>query len=158
MMRVKLGRTGPNVLAVIVVMATLSSGLTSCGAERSPQAFCKVYDEEKAAYIAKYNERNDQVQALEESDSLAAFMVAGGSIFEALGDIVIIFDKLDKVAPDDIEPDVAAIRDALKKQNESAKDSYNDPIGSLLGGLVSGLTTSGSWTRVGDYVTENCES
>lgn len=154
----KFGRRRPNGLAVPIVLVALSSGLTSCGAERSPEAFCKVYDEEKTAYIAKYNERNDQVQAMEGSDSLAAFVVAGGSIFEALGDIVIIFDKLDKVAPDDIEPDVAAIRDALKKQNESAKDSYDDPLGSLLGGLVSGLTTSGSWTRVGDYVSEHCES
>ena len=157
-MRFKLDRRWPNGLAVPIVLVALSSGLTACGAERSPEAFCKVYDEEKTAYIAKYNERNDQVQALEGSDSLAAFVVAGGSIFEALGDIVIIFDKLDKVAPDDIEPDVAAIRDALKKQNESAKDSYDDPLGSLLGGLVSGLTTSGSWTRVGDYVSEHCES
>jgi hypothetical protein len=71
--------------------------------------------------------------------------------------IVIIFDKLDQVAPDDIEPDVAAIRDSLKAQTASAGGAYKDPIGTMLGGLVSSMTTTGSWQRVSDYVVAQCE-
>ena len=29
---------------------------------------------------------------------------------QSLGDVSVIFDRLDKVAPDDIEPDVAAVK------------------------------------------------
>ena len=64
----------------------------------------------------------------------------------------------------DIEPDVAAIRDSWKAQIDAgtkggvglATGSWGDALGGLATGLTSGLTTMGSWQRVGDYVVANC--
>ena len=61
------------------------------------------------------------------------------------------------MAPDDIEPDVAAIRDSMQKQIDRMPDSAKDPLGGVLGGILAGLTTMGSWERVGNYVTDHCD-
>ena len=139
-----------------VVVAVLGAGLTACGEERSPEAFCRVYHEEKSEYLAKYHSRAGQAAEVSETDPLAGALVALGSSVEALGDVVVIFDRLQKVAPEDIEPDVTTIRDSLKKQIDNAGDTWDDPLGGLANGIVAGLATSGSWQRVGEYVTGNC--
>ena len=141
----------------LLVAAALATGtLTSCGEERSVESFCAEYYEQKSQYLQKYDSLAEEVEAAGEEDPLLGAFGALGGAASAMGDAVIIFDHLDKVAPDDIQPDVAAIRDSLQKQIDSAGDSVNDPLSGLLGGLMSGLTTSGSWQRVGDYVVTNC--
>jgi hypothetical protein len=72
-------------------------------------------------------------------------------------DLEIFFDKLDKVAPDDIEPDVGVVRDSLQKQIDALGSSTP---GGLLGTawqqMAIGLTSQGSWQRVDQYTSANC--
>lgn len=137
-------------IAVIAVVAGCGDGET-----RSAASFCSRLQKEKAAYLGKYNARSESL-ASSGLDDLTKGLASFGSAFEAMGDVVIIFDKLERVAPDDIQPDVAAIHDSLKKQIDSAGDSFKNPLGALAGGLVSGLTTMGSWRRVEQYIEANC--
>ena len=75
---------------------------------------------------------------------------------QSIGDTVVLFEKLDKVAPEDIEPDVAAVRDNIQSQLEAVSGAASDPLGALVGSLFMGLTAGGSWQRVSDYVVTNC--
>lgn len=138
-------RLSAGVLAVVLLLG-------GCGAGRSPAAFCSTYDEQKRAFLDKYEKAERELASGED--------LFGGiaMTFEMFGDIVAIFEALDKVAPDDIEPDVAALRDFFQKQIDSAPDAVKNPAGTLLGGLVSGFAVQGSWKRVGAYVTDHCEN
>jgi len=146
----------PFTILPVAVSALLVAGVTACGDSRSPTAFCQVYREQKSAYLAKYSGTGVQGRAVNSKDPLVGLFSGIARTMEAVGDVVIIFDKLDKASPDDIEPDVAAIRDSLKAQVSSAGGAYKDPIGGLIGNLASSLTTIGSWDRVGKYVVTNC--
>jgi hypothetical protein len=68
-----------------------------------------------------------------------------------------MFDRLAKVAPDEIQSDVEHIRDSLKEQQQAAGGAVGDPLGALGRSLVSGLMTMDSWQRVGSYVDQHCE-
>lgn len=146
-----LRRTGAATLLLASALA-----LTACTSQRSPQAFCKVYWQQKHDYLARYGAAAAQTEAAGKKHPMLGVFSGLVTTFAAIGDIEIIFDKLDRVAPDDIEPDVAKIRDSLKSQTDSAGGAYKDPIGTVVGGLVSGLTTVGSWQRVSEYVVQQC--
>ncbi|HPB73558.1 MAG TPA: hypothetical protein PLX71_11335 [Phycicoccus sp.] len=134
-----------------VIAALLPAG---CGTPRTPEAFCTVYHEQKDAYLSKYNAAAKDIENTK--DPLTQTFAGLGMALGAMGDVVTIFDKLDKVAPDDIEPDVAKIRDSLQKQIDTAGNSISDPLGGLASGLMSALTTQGSWQRVNEYVVAHC--
>ena len=142
--------------AAILATVALNATVVGCGTERSPEAFCEVYQSEKQTYVQKYDDRATEAESAGNDDPLAGALLGVVSSFEALGDAEIFFDKLAKVSPDDIQPDVEKIRDQFKQQTEAMSGAVKDPLGTFLGGLVSGLTTSGSWTRVGEYVTQHC--
>ncbi|MGH8897077.1 MAG: hypothetical protein ACRDZ4_08675 [Egibacteraceae bacterium] len=61
--------------------------------------------------------------------------------------MAVTFDKLEKTAPEEIQPDVEAIRDARQRQRDALKDVVDNPLGALAGSLTSGLFTLGSWER-----------
>ncbi len=144
-------------LALLVAFgALLSTGLTGCGTERSATAFCKVYWEQKKAYLAKYAGAASQARDAGAKDPLLGAFSGIASGLSAVGDIAIMFDKLDKVAPDSIEPDVAAVRDSIKSQISGAGGAYKDPVGTIAGGLVRSLAVAGSWDRVGKFVVAQC--
>jgi hypothetical protein len=83
-----------------------------------------------------------------------------GTLFSAPRDLASFFDKLDKVAPDDIEPDVAQLRDGFQKQADSLGDQaagmFSNPLGTALGSLASGMSLSGASSRVDAYTLKNC--
>lgn len=143
-------------LTTLALAAALVAVLPGCAASRSPEQFCKVYWEEKESYLTKYENANEAIDAAGEKDPLLGGLAGLATGLQAVGDVVIIFEKLDKVAPDDIEPDVAAIRDSLKAQTEAASGAVDNPLGAIAGGLVSSLTTAGSWDRVSKYVVAEC--
>jgi hypothetical protein len=130
--------------------------LPGCGTQRSVAAFCDVYVKQKQTYLAKYNAVQDDIS--KEQDALTAALKGLSGSMAAMGDAARIFDALDKVAPDDVEPDVAALRDYFQKMVDSAGGSVKDPAGTLLGNLVGGLAVQGSWDRVGKYVQKNCHT
>lgn len=130
--------------------------LSACGSGRSVEAFCDTYWSEKEAYLAKYDKAASDLDAAGQQDALAGLLGGTAMMAQSLGDVVVMFDKLDKVAPDDIQPDVAVIRDSMQSQMDSASDMVSNPFGALIGGLFQGLTTGGSWQRVNDYVVVQC--
>jgi len=135
-----------------VVLAGIGLGAVACSG-RSVDAFCSTYYEQKAAYLGRYGNAGQQTDS---GDPAADLLGNAAQLGSALGDIVIMFDRLSKVAPDDIEPDVSAIHDSLQKQIDGASGAFKDPFGTIGGGLLQGLTTMGSWQRLEDYVVVNC--
>ena len=106
--------------------------------------FCRVYLEEKRTYLEKYGRTTGEpLQDL-----------ANG--LGAMSAWVPMFDRLAKVAPDEIQSDVEHIRDSLKEQQAAAGEAIGDPLGALGRGLISGLMTMDSWQRVGSYVDQHC--
>jgi hypothetical protein len=118
--------------------------LAACGAERSTEAFCEVYNEEKDKYLEQYGG--------EPADGWAAV----GNMVGAMSAWVPMFDRMAKHAPEEIRADVEHIRDSLKQQQETAGDSAGDPLGGLMSNLWSGLMTMDSWNRLGEFVEANC--
>lgn len=147
------GRT-PRAWGLVVVLG-LTASLGGCSTGRSPEKFCAVYREEKQAYLKRMDKANSSLDS-SSSDSAAALFGGLGEALSALTDLPHMFDRLDKVAPDDIEPDVAAIRDFLQKQIDSAGDAVQNPGGALIGNLMGSFQVSSSWERVGAYVKDTC--
>ncbi|WP_048545026.1 hypothetical protein [Nostocoides jenkinsii] len=128
--------------------------LGGCSSPKTPESFCKVYHAEKAAYLEKNAAALKDVEG--ENDQGTAALKSLLALGTALGDIVVLMDKLAKAAPDDIEPDLRNIHDQLQKQLESAGDNIGNPLQGLGSSLASGLMTIGSWQRFDAYVRDNC--
>ena len=128
--------------------------LGGCSSPKTPESFCKVYHAEKAAYLEKNAAALKDVEG--ENDQGTAALKSLLALGTALGDIVVLMDKLAKAAPDDIEPDLRNIHDQLQKQLESAGDNIGNPLQGLGSSLASGLMTIGAWQRFDAYVRDNC--
>lgn len=72
----------------------------------------------------------------------------------AVSEMPVMFDALDKVAPDTIEPDVANIYQALQNAEQSA--GSGDALSALAGGLAATFESMGSWENFTLYVQNNC--
>ena len=132
--------------------------LTGCARPRSPEAFCRTLAEEKQRYRDKYSERQDQIADRADKGDLSPLSLAMGTVPEVVEDMAVTFDKLEKVAPDEIRPDVEALRDALERQREALKDLANNPLGALTRSLTTGLVTLDSWSQVSAYAEEHCDT
>lgn len=133
----------------------LAATIGGCGSGRSPEKFCAVYREEKQAYLSRMNDANGTLNSASSGDTGALF----GGLAQALStvtDLPHMFDRLDKVAPEEIEPDVAAVRDYLQKSIDSAGDAVQNPGGALVNGLLGSFQVSNSFNRVGKYVQATC--
>lgn len=137
--------------AALVTIAALTT-LSGCGSSRTPQKFCSVMAEHKQRYLAAMQTANDSIS----SNSDGGLLLGTAEAVAALGDLQRMWEELAKVAPDEIQTDVEAIRDANAKQLDAAKDAIKDPLGSLAGSLVQGLSVSGSYQRVDAYTKEHC--
>lgn len=114
-----------------------------------------MYREEKQAYLSRMNDANGTLNSASSGDTGALF----GGLAQALStvtDLPHMFDRLDKVAPEEIEPDVAAVRDYLQKSIDSAGDAVQNPGGALVNGLLGSFQVSNSFNRVGKYVQATC--
>lgn len=138
-------------MAVVVGMVW-SSTLSGCGSSRSVEAYCATMDMYKQRYVSAMSEANGNVAQGDVGGVLGGLAQA----VSALADLQKMWDELADVAPDDIRPDVEAVRDSWKEQMDRAKDSAGDPKAALGGALLSSLMASGSWNRVGAYTQEHC--
>lgn len=140
-------RTG---LAVVFALAiALTPVLAGCGgSERSPEAYCKAFYETGAPIRESYVEADENL----EEDPLGSI----STLLSAPGDMVVIFSHMADHAPDEIRSDTEAARDSLKEQQDSLGDALSDPLGALGKGLINGLTSSGSFSRVDAYLNRHC--
>jgi len=124
---------------------------SSCSDGRSVEALCTTFEEETDRLNEKYNERAALVDSQE---GLLGLGLALGSLLEAQGDLVVFLDRLERAAPEEIAPDVAAVRDAVRKQADATTNG--DPLQMLLEGAVTAFQISGPAGRVDTYLRENC--
>ncbi|MBX6388683.1 MAG: hypothetical protein IRZ08_06735 [Frankia sp.] len=93
-----------------------------------------------------------QMEGAQDADALTQV----AAVVAAPQELATMFGRLAKVAPEEIEPDVAVIRDAFQEQADNMGDTFSDPFGTLLSGLLSSAQIEGSWQRVDDFTIENC--
>lgn len=122
-------------------------GLVAChdGSTRSVSAYCKTFFEYGKQLRAEY-------QGAQNSDLLTQAAKA----IEAPQELATFFSRLDKVAPSDIEPDIAVIRNAFQKESDNLGPAAANPLAGLITNLLTGLTSTGSWQRVNDWTDEHC--
>lgn len=143
-----LTRRPVTMLAALLLVHVLSG----CGAEKSPEAFCEVMDRHRE----RYEDSTSEALRLMEGGDAAGLLGGTVGMVQALGDLQLMWDELVDVAPDDIRADVEVVRDTNKEQLAAAKDAISDPVGALLGGVLSGLQHGGSFSRVNDYARDHC--
>jgi hypothetical protein len=148
----------------IVVLALGAAQLTACSGsdapQRSVQNFCDTYNSEKANFQSRYAplESGSQPQS---GEAVLTDLIMG---FQSLGDVTVILTKLDAVAPNDIEPDVAAVLDSWKGMQSTLGDEASNVLnpsgllGAVLKGLLASVESGGSWDRLGNYIETNCPS
>ncbi|GAA4473756.1 hypothetical protein GCM10023190_06460 [Enteractinococcus fodinae] len=78
------------------------------------------------------------------------------TLIAAMGDLNRMWEEAAEVAPEDIQTDVEAVRDAWAQQLETAEKMASDPLGGLASSLMTGITSAGSMQRVDTYTAENC--
>jgi len=150
-------------LRAIVAGIAATMALASCSGSdaptRSVKNFCDTYHSEKSKYQSKY-------APLESGTPTSASGIVTDLLmsFQSIGDAEVILTKLDKVAPNDIEPDVSAVLDSWKSMKSTLGDEAGNIlnpkglVGVMLKGLIASAESNGSWTRLGEYVQKNCEN
>jgi len=144
-------------VAVAGVVALCATTGCSSEPERSAAKFCSTYHSEKAKFQAKYTPMESS--SPKDLGGVLTNLMMG---FQSLGDGTVIFTKLDKVAPDDIEPDVKAVLDSWKGMQDTmgdeAANAFNPGglIGTMFKGMLASIESQGSWNRVGDYIQTHC--
>lgn len=122
--------------AALVVVA---AALAGCASEQNVEAFCGTMDEHKSSYL-------DQMSAGQEGG-----LVGLVTSVEAVQSVKVMWEAVDGVAPEEVDADVEAIRDAWQNQEAlGADETWDAAIG-------SGMLSSGPMTRVHDYVDANCD-
>jgi hypothetical protein len=134
---------------VAVLAATLLVGCSS----RSVEAFCDTLEEHKQRYLGAMDSAATQMESGETLDVL-------GGLFKgavAIAAIQPMWEDLAKVAPDEIQTDVEAIRDLTSEQNKRAESAASNPFGTIFGSLMTSAQLAGPLSRVDTYIVENCE-
>ncbi len=139
--------------AMLLVMQLVMSACFGQGSKRSVQAFCGTFKEEAIALHAKYESADQSIQNGGTAGTLTGIL----TLVQSSGDMVVMFDALDKTAPDEIEPSVAEVLDALKQLQDNNKGALSNPLGTLGSGLIVAMESGGAYTNVDQYITEHCD-
>ncbi len=137
------------VLLCVVASVVACSG----GEERSVENFCATYQEEKEKFQERY-------ERMDTSDNATLSNLLLG--IQSLGDVSVVLESLEEAAPPDIEPDMAEVaqswEEMLDVMGDQAENALNPPglLGATLKGALMALASQGSWTRVSDYISDNC--
>jgi hypothetical protein len=131
----------------MVSLATVGAPLSlcSCGSGRSVAAYCETFYRQGTAL-------RDQWAGSSNRDPLDALL----TLFEAPQQLELFFARLDSVAPGSIEPDVAAVQQAFKQEVSSLGSAATNPLGGILGGLVSGIANAPAFQAVDNWTSQNC--
>ena len=126
---------------VITITIILALSLSACdgGVARSVQEYCNT--------VGKYRDR--YLSAMDAANSSGGLGGLLGGI-AAIGDIKNMWVDLAKVAPDEIQTDTEAVRDAWNQTADAAQK------GDYVGVITTSLANSAASQRVEDYITEKC--
>jgi hypothetical protein len=121
--------------------------LNACGSQtRSVAAYCSYFYGEGGKLRERWLQNSNRAG----QDPMAA--LAG--VFTALPEAASFLHQLALRAPEDIAPDVQTLSDALKHAAEVS--GSGNPLTTLVGGLVNGLTATGAEQRVNLYTSQHC--
>ncbi len=146
--------TSSVVRVTAVAVTVLVLAVVSCSPGPSVEAFCDTLAIETSRLEAKYEERFGSLDV--EADPFGALFGTLGSAIEGMGDAVVLFDRLERVAPEEIQPDVAAVRDGLEAQVDALRGSSTDPLALFGASIVGSLSIQGSATAVESYIAAHC--
>lgn len=141
--------------ASLAALLSVSLAMVACSPERSVASFCATFEQESVRLQDKYQQRMEAAGA--SNDPLGALLLGMGTLLEAQGDFVVLFNRLEQVAPTEIQPEVAAVRDTFKQQAEQMAELGKSPFGALAASLISGMSAQGSYQRVDSYVQQHCD-
>ncbi|MDN5857584.1 MAG: hypothetical protein L0H84_03085 [Pseudonocardia sp.] len=137
------------------LVTTLAVPMAACGAGRSVESYCTVFYGEGQELRQRYIDAGDRA----EQNPLGTI----GTLLAAPRDLAVFFGKLAEVAPEEIEPDVVTVRDAFQEQadhlGDDARSIADGPLGalgSLAGGLATGLAAGPAIQRVDSWTTQHC--
>ena len=132
------------------ILFTLTSGallLSGCSSSpRSISAYCTTFYQKGTQF------RNEYLNTNASADPLGAIV----AIVTAPSQLADFFGELDAVAPSSIEPDIAQIHGAFKKEVDGATGDLTNPVGGLLNGLASAIETGPAWNAVNSWTESNC--
>jgi hypothetical protein len=138
---------GASSALVIVIVLGAGIPLTACSSNpRSAAAVCHVWTTQAVPLHDQYAK-----------DSSAGLSLA--SIIDLVGvpdQLANLMGSMGAVAPEPIEGDFQILQSAFQKEASSMGQAVTDPLGALVGGVVNGLSTAGSYTRVNQYIEDNC--
>jgi hypothetical protein len=134
---------------MVAACAVLAS---ACGTERSAEAFCSTLREEKQRILDQFNAGANP----DTEDELLKMLSGLGASVQAMGELRTYFNKLEKVAPEEIQTEVEIVAGEWGRQVEDAGDAASDPLGGLTSALVGGLATSGQLEAVNRYALREC--
>lgn len=156
------------VIALLVAVSNIDFG--SGGSDRSTEAYCDAWlnytkpkGEEYDAIVKAYKQAMDnpgksakdkaeRTKAIEDITTMFAAMP---------GDIAELYDTVDKVAPDEIEPDVArAARDAhvFEEQQRNVPEDLAGLGGGFLEKLLQSAASAPTQQRIHDWNAANCSN
>lgn len=131
--------------AVVVLLAIFAVPWSSLfGPERSVASYCQVWQEEGTKL------RDRQTAAQQSGDIFAPITAA----MAGPSDLADLFDKLDKVAPDEIEPDIKRYRDAWREVADSLKEG--NLLNMLSKQMAIAAQTKGVESRINIWTQTNC--
>jgi hypothetical protein len=90
-------------------------------------------------------------------DDLADAFGSIGNLFAAIGDLQVVFEKMAKTAPDEIQVDMAKVSNAFGSSTDSAAGVVSDPFGNIAKMLIVSLTAGPSMDRVNTYIETHCD-
>lgn len=123
-----------------------ASGPDVASTERSEASYCKTFYEEGEQFRRTYQNIDP------DSDPVAAAIVLLGAPQEA----ALFFGKLRKVAPDQIEPDVAVMQSTLQRVSDNLGKNATDPIAAMIEAIAVSASTKGSEERINAFTLANC--
>lgn len=128
------------ILALLLIFAIPWSHLF--GPERSVTAYCQTWQTEGQKLRARYGGADGN------------FVSASIALMGAPDDLADLFDKLEKVAPSDIEPDVKRYRDAWKEIADSYR--HGGLLDMLATQMVVAAQVKGAEDRIDNWTQANC--
>src|ERR1700709_865241 len=143
-------------LALLVVVVLGGGGVAGYQhherIKRSATNYCKTFFTEGQKVRQEYMDADRNAN----QDPLQALSVG----LSAPSEFAEFFGKLDKGAPDDIEPDVAAVAHNFQQQADSqgqqASSILTNPLGALAGSLTRGFAGAPALQRVDNWSTAHC--
>lgn len=115
------------------------------------EAFCTSF-RDGVATMNQYNTPGTTT-----GDDFADTLNSIGTLFGAVGDAQVVFEKMARTAPDEIQVDMQKVSDAFGSSTDSAASAVGDPIGGTAKLLMASLTAGPSMERVNTYIETHCD-